>query len=58
MIKMKDIFQKSTEILNETINLFEELDKTEDKIEKKNIQDKIEEKTGLFVVQMFKINNL
>lgn len=58
MIKIRDIFQKSTDILNEVINLFEELDKTNDEIEQKNIQDKIEEKTGLFAMQMFKIQNL
>lgn len=58
MIKIRDIFQKSTDILNEVINLFEELDKTNDEIEQKNIQDKIEEKTGLFAIQMFKIQSL
>lgn len=58
MIKIRDIFQKSTDILNEVINLFEELDKTNDEIEQKNIQDKIEEKAGLFAMQMFKIQNL
>lgn len=58
MIKIRDIFQKSTDILNEVINLFEELDKTNDEIEQKNIQDKIEEKVGLFAMQMFKIQNL
>ena len=58
MIKIRDIFKKSTDILNEVINLFEELDKTNDEIEQKNIQDKIEEKTGLFAMQMFKIQNL
>lgn len=52
MIKIRDIFQKSTDILNEVINLFEELDKTNDEIEQKNIQDKIEEKTGLFAMKL------
>lgn len=58
MIKMRDIFQKSTDTLNEVINLFEELDKTKDEVEQKKIQDKIEEKAGLFAVQMYKIQEL
>lgn len=58
MIKMRDIFQKSTDILNETINLFEKFEKAKDKVEQKKIQDKIEEKTGLFAMQMIKLNRL
>lgn len=58
IIKTRDIFQKSTDILNEIINLFEKLDKTNDELEVKNIQDKIEEKMGLFAIQMFKMQSL
>lgn len=58
MIKMRDIFQKSTDILNDVITLFDKLDKAKDEKESKQLQDKIEEKTGLFAMQMFKIQNL
>lgn len=58
IIKMRDIFQKSTDILNDVITLFDKLDKTKDEKELKKLQDKIEEKTGLFAMQMFKIQNL
>ncbi len=55
IIRMRDIFQKSTDILNELIKLYEELDKTKDEVEQKKIQNKIEEKAGLFAIQMFKL---
>lgn len=58
IIKMRDIFQKSTGILNDVIKLFEEFDKTENEKERKELEEKIEEKIGLFSVQMFKIQNL
>ena len=58
IIKMRDIFQKSTDILNDVVTLFDKLDKTKDEKELKKPQDKIEEKTGLFAMQMFKIQNL
>lgn len=58
IIKMRDIFQKSTDILNDVVTLFDKLDKTKDEKELKKLQDKIEEKTGLFSMQMFKIQNL
>lgn len=58
IIKTRDIFQKTTDILNEIVNLFEELDKEKDEIKNKNIQDKIEEKLGLLAVQMCKLQNL
>lgn len=58
IIKMRDIFQKSTDILNDVVTLFDKLDKTKDEKELKKLQDKIEEKTGLFAMQMFKIQNL
>lgn len=58
ILKMRDIFQKSTDILNEVLNLFEEIDKVEDEKRTKELEEKIEEKIGLFSVQMFKIQNL
>ena len=58
IIKMRDIFQKSTDILNDVVTLFDKLDKTKDEKELKKLQDKIEEKTELFAMQMFKIQNL
>lgn len=58
IIKMRDIFQKSTDILNDALKLFEELDKVEDEKKTKELEEKIEEKIGLFAVQMYKIQNL
>lgn len=58
IIKTRDIFQKSTDILNEIISLYEKLDKTKDETEKKKIQDDIEEKIGFFTVQMAKLQIL
>lgn len=58
IIKTRDIFKKSTDILNEIISLYEKLDKTKDETEKKKIQDDIEEKIGFFAVQMAKLQIL
>lgn len=58
IIKTRDIFQKSTDILNEIISLYEKLDKTKDETEKKKIQDDIEEKIGFFAVQIAKLQIL
>lgn len=58
LIKMRDIFQKSTDILNEIISLFEKLDEAKDETEKKKIQDDIEEKISFFAVQMAKLQIL
>ena len=58
IIKMRDIFKKCTDILNETIKISEKIEKTENEAEKRKLENKIEEKLGLFTMQMFKMQNL
>lgn len=55
--EMKTCFEKCTEALEKIIELMDKLDKEEDEEKMKQIQNKIEEKTGVFVVQMLKINS-
>lgn len=55
--EMKTCFEKCTEVLEKIIELMDKLDKEEDEEKMKQIQNKIEEKTGLFVVQMLKISS-
>jgi|GEM_PF-2309838 hypothetical protein len=55
--EMKTCFEKCTEALEKIIELMDKLDKEEDEEKMKRIQNKIEEKTGVFVVQMLKINS-
>ena len=51
--EMKTCFEKCTEVLEKIIELMDKLDKEDDEEKMKQIQNKIEEKTGVFVVQMF-----
>lgn len=55
--EMKTCFEKCTESLEKIIELMDKLDKEEDEEKMKRIQNKIEEKTGVFVVQMLKISS-
>ena len=55
--EMKTCFEKCTEVLEKIIEVMDKLDKEEDEEEMKQIQNKIEEKTGVFVVQMLKISS-
>lgn len=55
--EMKTCFEKCTEALEKIIELMDKLDKEEDEEKMKRIQNKIEEKTGVLVVQMLKINS-
>ena len=55
--EMKICFEKCTEALEKIIELMDKLDKEEDEEKMKQIQNEIEEKTGVFVVQMLKINS-
>lgn len=55
--EMKTCFEKSTEVLEKIIELMDKLDKEDDEEKMKQIQNKIEEKTGVFVVQMLKISS-
>jgi hypothetical protein len=55
--EMKTCFEKCTEALEKIIELMDKLDKEEDEEKMKQIQNEIEEKTGVFVVQMLKINS-
>nr|DAK87916.1 MAG TPA: hypothetical protein [Caudoviricetes sp.] len=55
--EMKTCFEKCTEALEKIIELMDKLDKEDDEEKMKRIQNKIEEKTGVFVVQMLKINS-
>lgn len=55
--EMKTCFEKCTEVLEKIIELMDKLDKEEDEEKIKQIQNKIEEKTGVFVVQMLKISS-
>lgn len=55
--EMKTCFEKCTEALEKIIELMDKLDKEEDEEKMKRIQNKIEEKTGVFVVQILKINS-
>ncbi len=49
-------FQKCSNILKETIKLMEDLSKEEDEEKMNKIIEKIEQKQGVFMVQMIKIN--
>ena len=55
--EMKTCFEKCTEALKKIIELMDKLDKEEDEEKMKRIQNKIEEKTGVFVVQMLRISS-
>lgn len=55
--EMKTCFEKCTDALEKIIELMDKLDKEEDEEKMKQIQNEIEEKTGVFVVQMLKINS-
>lgn len=55
--EMKTCFEKCTEALEKIIELMDKLDKEDDEEKMKQIQNKIEEKTGVFVVQMLKISS-
>lgn len=55
--EMKTCFEKCTEALEKIIELMDKLDKEEDEEKMKRIQNEIEEKTGVFVVQMLKISS-
>ncbi len=55
--EMKTCFEKCTEALEKIIELMDKLDKEDDEEKMKQIQNEIEEKTGVFVVQMLKINS-
>lgn len=55
--EMKTCFEKCTEVLKKIIELMDKLDKEDDEEKMKQIQNKIEEKTGVFVVQMLKISS-
>ena len=55
--EMKTCFEKCTEVLEKKIELMDKLDKEDDEEKMKQIQNKIEEKTGVFVVQMLKISS-
>lgn len=55
--EMQRCFQKCADILGKVVKLTEELEKEEDEEKMKKIESKIEENTGLFMVQMLKINS-
>ncbi len=55
--KFQSTFQKCADILGEIIKLSEGLDEEQDEEKVKEINSKIEEKTGLFAIQMLKISN-
>ena len=55
--EMKTCFEKCTEVLEKIIELMDKLDKEDDEEKMKQIQNKIEKKTGVFVVQMLKISS-
>ena len=55
--EMKTCFEKCTEVLEKIIELMDKLDKEDDEEKMKQIQNKIEEKTGVFVVQMLKTSS-
>ena len=58
IIKIRDIFKKCTDILNEVIKTTEKIEKTEDKVTIKKLENKIEEKLGLFTLQIIKLQSL
>ena len=55
--EMKTCFEKCVDVLEKIIELMDKLDKEEDEEKMKQIQNEIEEKTGVFVVQMLKISS-
>ena len=58
IIKMRDIFKKCTDILNEIIKTTEKIEKIEDKVTIEKLENKIEEKLGLFTLQIIKLQSL
>lgn len=55
--ELKTCFEKCTEVLEKIIELMDKLDQEDDEEKMKQIQNEIEEKTGVFVVQMLKISS-
>ena len=58
MKELQNTFQKCADILGDTIKLSEELEKEQDEKKIEKINNKLEEKAGLFMVQMMKISNI
>lgn len=56
MRELQSTFLKSADIIEEIIKLSEELEKEKDEEKIKEINNKLEEKTGLFMFQMIKIS--
>lgn len=55
--ELKTCFEKCTDVLEKIIELMDKLDQEDDEEKMKQIQNEIEEKTGVFVVQMLKISS-
>lgn len=55
--ELKTYFEKCTDVLEKIIELMDKLDQEDDEEKMKQIQNEIEEKTGVFVVQMLKISS-
>ena len=55
--KMKFFYEKCADIIGEIIELMDKLEKEENEEKMEQITNEIEEKTGMYVVQMLKLNS-
>ncbi len=58
IIELQKCYQICADILGEIIKLSEKIETTEDELEIEKIKTKVEEKTGLYIMQMLKINSI
>ena len=54
--KLKDCFKKTTNILDEIINISKEINNTQDDKNLKELEEELEDQSDLFALQMIKIS--
>ena len=56
ILELQKTFQQCADILGDALKIVDKMENTEDKKEYEKLDNKLEEKLGLFMVQMIKIN--